>query len=95
MQPAPVQPVPVEPAPVQPPPAQPETPPAAPAQVYVAFPTVNMYEKPDANSQMVASAAKGTALRVEKQEGIWYLVTAPDGKTGWVLKAFTAATAPQ
>lgn len=99
VQPAPVQPAPVQPAPVQPTPVAPvqPTPPPPPAvvTVYVAFATVNLYEKPDANSQMVASATKGTALRVEKQEGSWYLVAAPDGKTGWVLKAFTSATAPQ
>jgi uncharacterized protein YgiM (DUF1202 family) len=61
----------------------------------VAFATVNLYEKPDANSQVLAGAAKGTALKVEKQEGSWYYVTTPDSKSGWVLKAFTTPTAPQ
>lgn len=98
--PAPAQPTP--PTPPQPPqPAQPTQPqatpaqPGLPAQVYVAFATVNVYEKPDANSQLVATAAKGAALRIQKEEGSWYFVAAPDGKIGWVLKAFTSATAPQ
>jgi len=98
IEPTPVQPTPaqpVEPTPVQPPPPPPPPPPAAAVTVYVAFATVNLYEKPDANSQMVASAAKGAALRVDKQEGSWYQVTAPDGKSGWVLKAFTSPTAPE
>jgi len=79
-----------------PPPAEAAPQPGAlPAQVYVAFATVNVYEKPDANSQMVATASKATALRVQAEEGAWYFVTLPDGKSGWVLKAFTSPTAPQ
>ncbi|HUT32415.1 MAG TPA: CsgG/HfaB family protein [Planctomycetota bacterium] len=106
VQPTPVEPTPVQPPPSDPtppppppPPPPPQDPPPPPppstaTQVYVAFATVNVYEKPDANSAMVASATKGAALRVEKQEGSWYYVTTPDNKTGWVLKAFTSATAP-
>jgi len=96
VQPTPVQPAPVQPTPVQPTPVEPTPAPAAPTQVYVAFATVNLYEKPDANSPVVGTAAKGAALRIQAaQEAAWYNVTAPDGKTGWVLKAFTTPNAPQ
>ncbi len=99
-QPTPAQPTPPQPSqpqPIaqQPTPPQPPQPGALPAQVYAAFATVNLYEKPDANSPMVGSAAKGTLLRVQGQDGSWYNVTTPDNKTGWVLKAFTVSTPPQ
>jgi hypothetical protein len=97
VQPTPVQPTPVQPTPVQPKPVepQPQPQPGLPAQVYVAFASVNIYEKADSTSTLVATATKGTALRVQAQEGSWYAVTTPDGKAGWVLKAFTSPTAPQ
>mgnify|MGYP005837258569 CR=1 FL=1 len=87
------------PPPQSPPPPQPSqpTPPqpgALPQQVYVAFGSVNVFEKPDGTSQKVTSVAKGAALRVQAEEGTWYFVTAPDNKTGWVLKAFTSPTPP-
>lgn len=90
----------VQPGQPTPPPTQPTPPPtpqpgALSTQVYVAFATVNLYEKPDANSAQVASAAKGVALKVQAEEGTWYFVALPDGKTGWVLKAFTTPNAPQ
>ena len=92
----PVQPVPVQPIPAQPTPAQPA--PAAgaiPAQVFVAFGTVKVYEKPDANSPTLSSVDRGVALPVQAQEGDWYFVTLPGGKGGWILKAFTSTTAPK
>lgn len=95
VQPTPVQPTPVQPTPVEPTPAQPPQAAQLPPQVFVAFATINVYEKPDANSANLGTAAKGTALKVTGQEGSWYLVALPDGKTGWVLKAFTSPTAPQ
>lgn len=81
------------------PPAQPK--PAAqpagqlPDKVFVAFATVRVYEKPDVQSKSLASATRGTPLAVQAQDEKWYFVTLPDGKSGWVLKAFTATTAPK
>jgi len=98
VQPTVVQPGQPTPPPVQPPPQPPVPQPqpgALATTVYVAFATVNLYEKPDANSAQVASAAKGVALKVQAEEGTWYFVALPDGKTGWVLKAFTTPNAPQ
>lgn len=55
-------PQPTQPAPPAPQPAP--QPAALPAQVYVAFTSVNIFEKPDGTSQKIASSGKGTALKV-------------------------------
>jgi len=73
-------------------------PPAAgqlPDKVFVAFATVRICEKPDVQSKTVANAARGTPLAVQAKHDKWYFVTLPDGKSGWVLKAFTSTTAPK
>jgi len=94
-QPAPAQPAPAQPAQAQPAPAQPAPAGALPARVYVAFAEVKVYEKPDATAKVVGTATRGTALPVQAQEGQWYFVTLAGGKGGWLLKAFTSATAPK
>jgi len=68
------------------------SPSASQAEVYVAFGSVNIYERPDPNSRVMATTIKGMALRVQNEEDPWYFVTSPDGVTGWVLKAFTSAS---
>jgi hypothetical protein len=85
------------PAPMTPPPpAAPATPPAAtnlPAQVYVTLGSVRVYQNPDATSQMVSTVTRGTALSVAGEQGDWYAVVV-DGKSAWVMKAFTSTTKP-
>jgi len=87
----PTPPQPAQPAAVQP------APPAGglPPQVYVAFGTVRVYEKPDASSKTIANATRGTALKVQAQEGDWYFVALPDGQGAWILKAFVSTTPQQ
>ncbi|MBM4038291.1 MAG: hypothetical protein FJ290_07245 [Planctomycetes bacterium] len=97
-EPAPEPEKPEEPPPEKAAPPQPEAKPEAgalPAQVYVTVARVNLFEKPQAGSGAAGTAAKGAALRVWAEEGVWYFVSLPDGTTGWVPKAFTTPTAPQ
>ena len=89
-----------QPAPQPKPQPQPQAQPGGaaghlPDKVFVAFGTVRIYEKPDAQSKAVANVARGTPLAVQAQDAKWYFVTLPDGKSGWVLKAFTSTTAPK
>ncbi|MFP4056750.1 MAG: CsgG/HfaB family protein [Candidatus Brocadiia bacterium] len=65
-----------------------------PEQVYVSLGSVRVYERPDPASATVATLSGGTALRVAAQQGDWYAVQLPDGKTAWILKAFTSTTQP-
>ena len=101
--PAPVQPgvLPPPPAPVPqpgvqpPPPPQPgaQPPPAAgalPAQVWIKLGTVRVYQEPKLTSATVATVTRGTALRVQAQEGDWYGIQLPNGTLAWVMKGFTS-----
>jgi len=88
--PPPVQPQPVQPQPVQPQPVQP-APPAGgqlPAQVYVKAGAVKVYQQAQFTAAAIATVTRGTALRVQAQQGDWYGVQLPDGKLGWIMKNF-------
>lgn len=91
---------------IQPPPAPapvptPQPPPPAvggqqlPPQVWVKLGTVRAYQEPKLTSPTVATVSRGTALRVQAQEGDWYAVQLPDGKLGWIMKGFVQTTAVQ
>ncbi len=79
-------------------PAQPAAQPAPagggdlPGKVYVSLASARVFEEPDASSSAVATVSKGAELSVAGQQGNWYAVALPDGKSGWVLKSFTSAT---
>jgi len=68
---------------------------ALPAQVYVSIASARVYQKPSASSTALATVTRGTALRVQAQEGMWYAVQLPTGNLGWIMKALTATTRPQ
>ena len=66
----------------------------APSQVFAALFSISLHAEPDASSDAVGAAPRGTVLQVVGREGHWYRVRMADGTTGWVLKAFTSATRP-
>jgi SH3-like domain-containing protein len=57
--------------------------------------SLNIRSEPSTKGSIVTKAAKGAKLEVMGEEGEWYKVKTPDGKTGWASKSYLALTAAQ
>jgi N-acetylmuramoyl-L-alanine amidase len=68
------------------PPANQQPMPAQPAKTTatVQSETLNLRSEANTTSAILATLSQGTTLTVLNQQGEWYQVVAPDGKTGWV-----------
>ena len=51
---------------------------------YVSAGTLRMRAGPSTGAEMIASYPRGTPVTIKEQDGGWYRVTAPDGRTGWM-----------
>ena len=47
-------------------------------------PTVQLHSKPDFNAAVVTSLTQNTQVKVTGQEGLWFLLSTADGKSGYV-----------
>jgi curli biogenesis system outer membrane secretion channel CsgG len=60
--------------------------PQIPSQVTVIVATANVRSGPGTNYGIVGSVKQGEKLAILGEEGDWYNVELPDGKTGWIHK---------
>ena len=51
---------------------------------YVSALTLRMRAGPSTGAEMVASYPRGTPVTIKEQDGGWYRVATPDGRTGWM-----------